>query len=66
SPGPVRNYQEAKHSAIHKYTKFFHTMLQEGVYLPPSAYEALFLSASHGPKELKTTLEAASKAFKSL
>jgi glutamate-1-semialdehyde 2,1-aminomutase len=41
-------------------------MLQEGVYLAPSAYEAGFVSAAHGPKEIKLTLDAAEKAFATL
>jgi glutamate-1-semialdehyde 2,1-aminomutase len=42
---------------------FFHSMLKNGIYLAPSAYEAGFVSASHGDEEIELTLEAAEKAF---
>lgn len=45
------------------FNRFFHAMLAEGVYLAPSAYEAGFVSAAHGPEQIKATLTAARKAF---
>lgn len=45
------------------FNKFFHAMLQNGVYLAPSAFEAGFVSAAHGPAEISATLEAAKAAF---
>ena len=45
---------------------FFHTMLDAGVYLAPSAFEAGFISASHDEAALQTTLDAADRAFASL
>ena len=41
-------------------------MLEDGVYLAPSAFEAGFVSAAHGDKELQLTLDAAEKAFAAL
>jgi glutamate-1-semialdehyde 2,1-aminomutase len=45
------------------FKRFFHAMLEEGVYLAPSAFEAGFVSAAHGPAEVKKTSSAARKAF---
>ncbi|GJM14439.1 MAG: glutamate-1-semialdehyde 2,1-aminomutase [Pseudohongiella sp.] len=45
---------------------WFHTMLDNGVYLAPSAFEAGFLSAAHGDEEINTTLAAAAKAFEAI
>lgn len=47
----------------HRYAQFFHGMLDNGVYLAPSAFEAGFISIAHGQAELDTTLKAAEKAF---
>ena len=49
---PVRNYAEAKRSDRSAYTAFFHGMLDGGIYLAPSAFEAAFTSAAHGDAEL--------------
>ncbi len=49
-----------------KFKRFFHLMLQEGVYLAPSAFEAGFVSTAHGEKEITTTLAAADKCFQQL
>jgi glutamate-1-semialdehyde 2,1-aminomutase len=45
------------------FTRFFHIMLEQGVYLAPSAFEAGFVSAAHGPAEIEKTIRAAKKAF---
>jgi glutamate-1-semialdehyde 2,1-aminomutase len=49
---PVRSFAEAKRTDTTAYAAFFHAMLDNGVYLPPSAYEAAFASTVHGPAEL--------------
>jgi glutamate-1-semialdehyde 2,1-aminomutase len=49
-----------------KFGRFFHLMLAQGVYLAPSAFEAGFVSAAHGDKELAHTLDAAERAFAQL
>ncbi|MEP6680867.1 MAG: glutamate-1-semialdehyde 2,1-aminomutase [Chloroflexota bacterium] len=48
-----------------RFGRFFHAMLERGVYLPPSPHEAWFISAAHGGAELAATLEAARRAFAS-
>ncbi len=57
-PGPVRTYAEAVASDTEAFKRFFHGLLERGVYWPPSQFEAAFISAAHGPKELERTLEA--------
>ena len=48
------------------YGKFFHAMLDENIYLAPSAFEAGFISDAHGDKEIDQTIEAAGRAFQKL
>jgi glutamate-1-semialdehyde 2,1-aminomutase len=50
---PVRTFAEAKRTDAKAYAGFFHTMLENGVYLPPSAFEASFASVVHGAAELE-------------
>jgi glutamate-1-semialdehyde 2,1-aminomutase len=45
--GPVPDYETARTQEAWRYSAFFHAMLDRGVYLPPSAFEAWFVSASH-------------------
>jgi glutamate-1-semialdehyde 2,1-aminomutase len=52
SATPVRTFAEAKLTDREAYGRFFHAMLESGVYFPPSAYEAAFSSAAHGDEEL--------------
>ncbi len=59
TPGPVRNYEEAAAADHERYARFFHHMLERGVYLPPSGYELWTLSAAHTDEEIDTTIEAA-------
>jgi glutamate-1-semialdehyde 2,1-aminomutase len=59
---PVRDYEGAR-AADHKaYASFFHGLLDRGVYLAPSGYEAIFPSLAHGEPELDQTLAAAAEA----
>ncbi len=51
---------------IERFKRFFHHMLDRGVYLAPSAFEAGFVSIAHGESEIERTLEAAGQAFRSL
>jgi glutamate-1-semialdehyde 2,1-aminomutase len=51
---------------VERFKRFFHAMLQAGVYLAPSAYEAGFVSSAHGEAEIEATIHAAELAFKSL
>ena len=48
---------------VARFRKFFHRMLDAGVYLAPSAYEAGFVSAAHGEAEIAATMDAARRAF---
>src|SRR5256885_11199962 len=64
TPGPVTDYASAKKSDTQAYGKFFRAMLSQGIYLPPSQFEAAFLSTAHTPADLNKTLKAARAAFK--
>ncbi|TIC80113.1 glutamate-1-semialdehyde-2,1-aminomutase [Nocardioides sp. GY 10127] len=56
--GPVRDFADASRTDSGAYKAFFHAMLDAGVYLPPSAYEAWFLSSAHDERAVTTVLEA--------
>jgi glutamate-1-semialdehyde 2,1-aminomutase len=58
TPTPVRSFAEAKRADTQAYARFFHALLQSGVYLPPSQFEACFSSVVHSEAELEV-LEAA-------
>ena len=60
---PVDTYAGAVACDTAAFTRFFHAMLERGVYLAPSAFEAGFMSSAHGPAELDATVEAARNAF---
>ncbi len=60
---PVRNFAEAKASDLTFFKKYFHAMLEQGVYLAPSAYEAGFISSSHSPALVRQTLKATERAL---
>jgi len=62
--GAVTNYAQVGACDVGQFRKFFHAMLDEGVYLAPSAFEAGFISAAHGEAEIEFTLKAARAAFK--
>ena len=59
---PVRNYDDARTQNTAAFAAFFHTMLDEGVWLPPSAYEAWFVSAAHTDDDLAVIESAANSA----
>lgn len=61
---PPRSYLEVMECDKKAFNRFFHAMLKQGIYLAPSAYEAGFVSAAHGDKEIARTIAAARKAFK--
>ena len=63
---PVENLRDATSGNPAAYRSFFHEMLKRGIYLPPSPFEAWFLSLSHGENELAKTLRAAKDSFLSL
>jgi glutamate-1-semialdehyde 2,1-aminomutase len=59
-------YEQVANSNQERFKQFFHAMLDRGVYLAPSAFEAGFLSAAHGDKEIDFTINAAKEAFASI
>jgi len=60
---PVTDYETAKRSDTGRFGRFFHHMLERGVYLAPSQFEAGFLSTAHGDQEIKQTVAAAAEFF---
>ena len=60
---PPRSFAEVMQADRERFNRFFHAMLERGVYLAPSAYEAGFVSAAHGGTEIEETLAAARAAF---
>ena len=63
-PVPPETFAEVMSCDKEKFNRFFHAMLDEGVYLAPSAFEAGFVSAAHGEAELDATFAAARAAFR--
>jgi glutamate-1-semialdehyde 2,1-aminomutase len=60
---PVTDYASARMADTGRYARFFHAMLQRGVYLAPSQFEAAFVSTVHGDREVAATLEAVAPAL---
>jgi glutamate-1-semialdehyde 2,1-aminomutase len=63
---PVRDFEDAKAADHARYARFFTGMLARGHYLPPSGYEALFVSLAHGDDDLDATIAAAHEAAREL
>ena len=59
-----RSFAEVMQSDAERFKRFFHAMLERGVYFAPSAYEAGFVSAAHGEREVEETLAAARECFR--
>ncbi len=66
SDKPVCNFDDAKACDHERYATFFREMLDRGVWLPPSGYEAMFISAAHDDEAIAVTLDAAEKSFAKL
>jgi len=64
--GPVRDYRTAKMSDTNRFAQFFIEMMEQGIYLPPSQFEACFLSIAHTQKDLDKTIEACDNAFREI
>ena len=62
-PGPVTAFADAKLADTAAYARFFHGLLEQGIYLAPSQFEATFVSLAHSPEDIETTLEAAAAAL---
>jgi glutamate-1-semialdehyde 2,1-aminomutase len=57
------NYDAASRADTERFRRFFHAMLERGVLLPPSQFEAWFISAAHDEQEIDATVAAAREAF---
>jgi glutamate-1-semialdehyde 2,1-aminomutase len=66
SEAPVRDYDGARAADADAFARFHAAMLERGVYLPPSPFEAWFPSLAHGDEELEATLAAAAEAFEAV
>jgi glutamate-1-semialdehyde 2,1-aminomutase len=64
--GPVHNYEDAKKSDLQKFARFHRGMLEQGIYLAPSQFEAGFTSLAHTDADIDRTLEAAKAVMSSL
>ena len=62
--GPVTDFDSAKTSDTDKFASYFRGMLEQGIYLPPSQFEACFISAAHSRQDLDRTIEAAGRAIR--
>jgi glutamate-1-semialdehyde 2,1-aminomutase len=63
SPGPVVDWESAAKSDTEAFGRFFRVLLENGIYLPPSQFEAAFLSAAHTEKDVEQTIAAAKHAL---
>jgi glutamate-1-semialdehyde 2,1-aminomutase len=61
--GQVRNFEDARGCDVERYGAFFRFLLEEGVYVAPSQYEAMFVSLAHGNEEIEHTIDAATRFF---
>jgi glutamate-1-semialdehyde 2,1-aminomutase len=59
----VINFEQATHCNQDQFKTFFHAMLERGVYLAPSAFEAGFVSIAHEEAQIQATLDAAEESF---
>lgn len=64
--GPVRRFEQVAAADVERFRKFFHGMLEAGVYLAPSAFEAGFVSAAHSNEDIDATLATARDVFRTL
>jgi glutamate-1-semialdehyde 2,1-aminomutase len=64
--GPVTNYEQAARSDTAAFARFHRAMLDHGVWLPPSQFEAAFLGMAHGEEEIAATIAAAREAFEEM
>jgi len=62
----VRDYASAKKADTAKFARFFRSLLGQGVYFPPSQFEAAFVSTAHSETDIAKTVQAAGKAFEEI
>ncbi|MFZ0371445.1 MAG: glutamate-1-semialdehyde 2,1-aminomutase [Halobacillus sp.] len=63
---PVIDFETANASDLEMFTRYYQGMIEEGIYLPPSQFEGLFLSTKHTEEDIEKTIRAAEKVFASL
>lgn len=63
---PVRSYDDARRADTARFARFFHGLLERGVYIPPSQFEVWFISAAHNEYDIAATVDAAQAAFAEL
>ena len=63
---PVRNFADVQSTNIKQFKKFFAEMLRQGIYLAPSAYEAMFVSLAHTEADIQKTIEAVNNSFQKI
>jgi len=63
TPGPVRNFEDAKRADTAKYARFFWEMLERGVFLAPSQFEAMFVSGAHTDEDVERTVAACAESL---
>jgi glutamate-1-semialdehyde 2,1-aminomutase len=63
---PVQNFADVQSTDIKAWKKFFARMLKQGIYLAPSAYEAMFVSLAHSKADIEKTIEAAKNSFQKI
>jgi glutamate-1-semialdehyde 2,1-aminomutase len=66
TPGPVTNYDEAAKSETASFGRFHRALLEQGIWIPPSQFEAAFLGTTHGDAEVHATIAAAKMAFEAV
>jgi len=63
---PVRNFADVQATDIKQFKRFFGQMLKQGIYLAPSAYEAMFVSLAHTKEDIERTVKAAQNSFRTI
>ena len=63
---PVRNFEDVRATNIVAFKSFFAEMLRRGIYLAPSAYEAMFVSLAHTKEDIEKTVDAAGASFQAV
>jgi glutamate-1-semialdehyde 2,1-aminomutase len=58
TPGPVENFDDAKRSDVEAFRRWFHALRRHGVFVAPAPFEAMFVSTTHGEREIAATLKA--------
>jgi glutamate-1-semialdehyde 2,1-aminomutase len=64
--GPVEDFTTVKASNVKQFKRYYVSMLEQGIYLAPSAFEACFVSSAHDERDIEKTVECSSKAFRTL